>query len=225
MENELTIFVTLYNRLTYSLQSISSLHEQVKNRVKIIFIDDSSAEENNRLVKSHINEIGLENFEYYINERNLGIERSIFFIPYFSDTKLLYITDNDVLYSNSFYTQLFNGVKMVSNTSNAIISLFNAGHKETGNVFNGYKEKINLGGISMLTKTETLFNALKYAVKNGYCDSRKTSWDFGVSKYCKDNHGLLLSTEKSYIQHIGETGLHSRPEIPGSYVFAENFTK
>ena len=222
-----TIVVSIFNRPNYTVKSIESLHKVIKNRVEVVFVDDFSTPQNTAAIKDFINQTGMTNYKYYVNEIRLGIERGVFFFPMYVDTPYVYISDNDVIYSSMFYEKLKESVKYMSSHSNPnmAITLFDTpAHSPVGE-FEGYNLKHTVGGVSLLVKKDVFNKALTFTVRNGYCDSRKTSWDYGVSKYFEVNHGKLLVTNESYVQHIGEEGLHSRKSIPSSFVQAGNFIK
>ena len=219
------IAMTLYNRVAYTKQGIQSLHKAINNEIKVNFIDDCSAIYNTEAMKEIIRDCGMTNFSYYVNEKNLGIERNIFFVPYVIDSPYTYITDNDVIYSSKFLEQLKNGVRAIGAWGRPVaITFFDTpAHKIIEEYPEDYNVKATLGGASLLIKTDVFQKALSHAVRNGFCDSRKTSWDYGLCDYFNKNNGLLLSTKKSYVEHIGEEGVHSRVGLAGSFVQARNF--
>lgn len=218
------ICMTIYNRPKHTIQGIKSLHKVVNNEVKVNFIDDCSTPINTGAIKETIIDCGMTNYDYIQNERNLGIERGVFFVPYVISTPYLYLTDNDMIYSSQFLEQLKKGIKFIGNNGNAAITFFDTKSHAIVYPYNmDYNLKNSIGGASLLIRTDMFFNSLKYALKNGFCDSSKTSWDHGMSKFFKECNAPLLSTKNSYVQHCGETGLHSRPEIPGSFDQADNF--
>ena len=219
------IAMTIYNRVTYTKQGIESLHKVINNEIKVNFIDDCSTPMNTGAIKEIIKDCGMTNYSYYLNERNLGIERNIFFVPYVIDSPHVYITDNDVVYSSNFLEQLKKGVKTIGSWSRPVaITFFDTpAHKVIEEYPENYNVKATLGGASLLLGTDVFQKALSHAVRNGFCDSSKTSWDFGLCDYFNKNNGLILSTKKSYVQHIGVDGVHSRINVPGSFVNAQNF--
>lgn len=220
------IAMTLYNRVGYTVQGIKSLHKVINNEIPVNFIDDASAPMNTEAIKETIKDVGMTNYNYRTNERNLGIELNIFLVPYVVDSPYLYVTDSDVIYSSQFLEQLKRGVAFIGNNDNSVITFFDTpAHKIIGPLNDDYNIKNSVGGVSLLLKTDTFFKSLKYTLRNSYTDSTKTSWDFGLSAYCKENNILLLSTKNSYIQHIGVDGVHSRANLPGSFNEAMNFVE
>ena len=221
----LEICMTLYNRVGYTMKGINSLHKVINNEIKVNFIDDCSTPMNTGAIKEIIKECGMTNYSYYLNERNLGIERNIFFVPYVIDSPYVYVTDNDVIYSSKFLEELKKGVKSIGGWSRPVAVTFfdTPAHKIIEEYPEDYNVKTTLGGASLLIKTDVFQKALSHAVRNGFCDSSKTSWDYGLCDYFNKNNGLLLSTKNSYVQHIGEDGVHSRINLPGSFVSANNF--
>jgi hypothetical protein len=220
----LEICMTLYNRVGYTMKGINSLHKVINNEIKVNFIDDCSTPMNTGAIKEIIKECGMTNYSYYLNERNLGIERNIFFVPYVTNSEYLFLTDNDIVYSSKFLEQLKKGVGFIGSGNNSIITFFDTpSHKIIDEYDENYNLKQSVGGASLLLKTNTMFNALKYTLKNGYTDSAKTSWDWGMVNYCKENNIKILSTKNSYVQHIGIDGVHSRSNLPNSFDEAKNF--
>ena len=220
-----TICISVFNRLQYTMKSIASLHKVIQNKIPVVFMDDHSDTINTAAIREYITEQGMTNYKYYYNERNLGIERGVFFLPYMVDTTYMYISDNDVIYGSRFYETLQTTIKTMQELSNnTIVSLFDAPEHKIINSYNDdYNIKATLGGVSMLVKKDYFVKALSYVVMNDFCNSAKTSWDWGATEYVKQNNGLMLSTKNSYVQHIGEEGLHSRKNIPNSFVKSNNF--
>ena len=68
-----------------------------------------------------------------------------------------------------------------------------------------YNEKKSCGGISLFFHMDLLPYIIKWW--------RPNSWDWNVVRYLKKSGGHIFSTKTSIIQHIGENGYFSKPDI------------
>lgn len=204
---DITMTITVYNRLEYVQRSLASLEELGELPFRVVVIDDHSDEQTH----SYLEEVCSRNgWDLFRNEENLGATANNITRSLYVDTEWMYISDSDVIYSSKFVTelrQLYDLCKEVD----GIGSLFNTSgsgrHLTILDVKDRYFRKASIGGVSMLIKRDLFAEITADHTKHlrtGY-----TGWDYAVVFYCNENNVPIWVTKNSYIDHIGVYGAHS----------------
>lgn len=208
--HDLTITITTYNRPFVLEKSLKSL--QKATNLPVVIIDDASTDNN---TKKTLLKYGMQknNWQVKFNKSNLGAAANNSTRGQYVNTKWMYITDSDVIYSRQF-TQRLKALKEYCTQCNGIGTLFNTytanRHQEINNhEFSNdkYVVKRSIGGVSMLIET-SLFNEVMPVYKD-YLRPGYTGWDYGLVFYAQEHNIPLISTRKSYVDHIGLYGVHS----------------
>lgn len=227
--------ITTYNRSTIATQSIKQLISIVNSRYPIFIQDDGSTE---NLINSYFSELKCipGPSAIHINRKeHLGVEyNNIHRLDMLSikdhDT-FVYLTDDDIHYSNEFYTALIQMQEMM--LDNPVFfagTLFNV----DGNKFGRHKlvnpqkpihykgsdyyEKESFGGCSVLIRITDFHKAMKAYKAQDY--KGPFGWDWSFCHYAHANGMQLVTSENSYVQHVGKIGTNSSPH---SYDYTDNF--
>lgn len=237
----LIISVTTYNRSKIAMQSISDLITKVKMKFPIFIQDDASTELgiNTQMLIFH-NQI--MNFYLNRNEQNIGCElnninRLDFIINSlqnlgkhieFINDCFVYLTDDDMLYSNHFLIQLKRLLVILENDSSILAgTLFNVNnhtvieeYKFSG-ILQTYLIKQSFGGCSVLIRIKDFIDAIQFYESQEYKNyGALPGWDWALCTYARKEKKILISTQNSYVQHIGVNGVNSKTN---KYDSADNY--
>ena len=205
--NNITVCVSTYNRPEYTSKSLVSLASAWNGPVMIV--DDGSDEKTLDIIQYLWTTDFCDLSEnMYLQCVHQGID---FLVENFQNakTEYIYITDNDVLYSEEMFQDKLIELYETIRFKDLIGTMFNTpSHPVVGQHSDELVYKKSIGGISVLINKDMFANALVHAYERNFVAPR-SSWDWGLVDYAAQNKIKFLAYEESYIEHIGVHGLHS----------------
>lgn len=212
------ISMTTYNRYEYLWTSLESLLKSEFPPNSTLFISDDHSTDRNviDLLKSiEGRTIDGLNIEVLYRQMNVGvgINATEAARQCFASSKDDYIilTNSDAIYNPRWILELMKAREnlIYSGVNNiGAITAFNMeykdkdpyGHQVTGTTPSGVRVKKSCGGLGVMINRVPFFNT--FITRNG--------WDCRFVDTCYLMNYGIYCTDKSYVQHIGVKGLHSR---------------
>ncbi|MNL05885.1 Glycosyl transferase family 2 [compost metagenome] len=197
----ITVGITTYNRPDYLTKALNSLLTSKNlDQCQIRIYDDKSTELNFNRIKEMAPSIK----EIVIRERNLGADENIrMMYENFLDTsdEIFFNGDADLLFHPDWVEFLLNHFDQ----TDGVLSLYNSNlHRGTsqfkikGSNFNICPHLGSAGTAFSRRIVEKIVREMQY--------SNSKMFDWKWSKYLLDNNIRLISSDQSYIQHIGISG-------------------
>jgi glycosyltransferase involved in cell wall biosynthesis len=229
------ILLTTFNRAKYLTPSLRSLFESDLGDSTLHIYDDCSEQPEALEALDSISELApLFNpqVKLHKNKVNLGCDKNITISArkVIEETGCDYIvtTDSDTVYNKdwlNFLKAQFEKDKIKSDGI-AAISLFNAeAHRVAGKYDDDLNIKQSLGGMTVAVKSSYFFEmdeTAAFTMRSDNSDGKPWyCWDWEVVYRSMDKGEKLLCSNKSYVQHIGKYGAHSRGD--GSWDQCEDF--
>jgi glycosyltransferase involved in cell wall biosynthesis len=235
---ELFISVVTYNRSQIAIKSISDLLNKNKYNLPVLVQDDGSTEVEIKKFLSQIHNIcNIDALSSY--ETNKGCEinnitrlQTLLDIgastENFAANTFVYLTDDDMLYSNSFGIALQRMLAIMQNDTDILAgTLFNVKQHPVikdyaySGVLQHYVVKQSFGGCSVLIRVQDFLDAMQFYQSAEYKNfGGLIGWDWGLCTYARKTKRMLIATNDSYVQHTGITGVNSTPH---KFDCAENF--
>jgi GT2 family glycosyltransferase len=204
------VFISTYNRGPYTQRSLDSLAAHPPDaRAVITLVDDASADFGvdavaalERLRAAHPRTRVLK------NATNRGITRVVHqFVELAGIFKLthLYITDNDVIYADGWFDELLACYDyLAARNPRAVATCLNVPKHDARRdaaTSDRFVERASLGGASWFVALETMRELLTPDIE--------TEWDVRCVARLHALGGIIGTTRRSFVQHIGRFGLHS----------------
>ena len=196
---KITIGITVYNRLNYIRKMCLSLKNSVDlEKCSIRIYDDCSAEFDAEILKKEFPFIT----EYKRRENNLGSDnnmRQMYFDFLESGDDVLVNCDSDMIFRKDWIARIFELLPL----TDGVLSLYNSSshipieHFKIGSENILRKESIGAAG-------STFRREIVRSIVANVTPSFKYDWDW--SRFLDSRRIRLLTTENSYIQHIGVIG-------------------
>lgn len=235
---DLFISIVTFNRSHIAIKSISDLLNKNKYNLPVLVQDDCSTEvEIKRFLTTHDAASNIDGLRS--NEKNIGCDANNITrldilkeigsnTENFAANTFVYLTDDDMLYSNSFGIALQRMLAIMQNDSDILAgTLFNVKQHPVikdyaySGVLQHYVVKQSFGGCSVLIRVQDFLDAMSFYQSSEYKNfGGLIGWDWGLCTYARKTKRMLISTNNSYVQHTGITGVNSTPH---KFDCAENF--
>ena len=206
----ITIAVATYNRQNILERMARSLYSSILSYpYEIRVYDDASTDYG----KDELRRLFPNAASIIIHERNIGPDRNVKYIYHdFLDNGGDYLIHAD---SDLIFAQDWMEAAIRIEDTDGVLSLFNAKQHSGEKIGNGLVEKKSIGCAGTVFKRNII---------EQICNSRDVYAEKGIdwqwSRFLRSEGIRLITTEKSYVQHIGFVGDHS---ANGVFDYGEGF--
>jgi GT2 family glycosyltransferase len=205
------IFISTFNRARYTRRSLASLAAHPPDpRTRIVIVDDASTDFGagaltalEALRAAHPRTRVLKNA---VNQGIAGVVHQFVELAGIFRMTHLYVTDNDMVYGGGWFDELLACYEyLAARHRRAIATCLNAPkHGVLGGPASNarFVERPSVGGASWFASLETVRELLTPDIIS--------DWDVRCVARLQALGGIIGTTRRSYVQHIGAFGLHSR---------------
>jgi glycosyltransferase involved in cell wall biosynthesis len=214
------ISMTTYNRYEYLEKSLASLMKtNWPSNTELVINDDASDDPKViKLLEGLKPERGLSKIHLRIRDKNVGVTKNCTdgikycFSELAKDDQFILLTNSDALYNPDWITMILYTHKLLllEELNVGAITAFNMeyekkypyGHRVIGRTKGGARIKESVGGLGVMINRYIFENMTTY--ENG--------WDCRYTDKCWEHGFGIYATPFSFVQHIGEEGLHTLPD-------------
>ena len=205
----MNFILTTYNRPDYLEKCLASLASSPFTKEDTLWIfDDFSSNPKTVNLINNFKITKAKDIHLFQSKENTGCDTNSFmalnFVYHKTKDPYIFMTETDGVYLPGWLDFLRSCYsKATSKSDIGVISLFNTkSHEIISNYDNELNEKKTLGGFASLVNCEYL-REVNY-------NKDPFNWDWELFKLLKDKNKKLLCSEKTYAQHIGAFGTHSK---------------
>jgi GT2 family glycosyltransferase len=205
------IFISTCNRPAYTWRSLESLRHRLPGAGPAIFIVDDASTDFGQAALDALARLRAAHprTRVFKNARNLGIARVVHqFVELAAifGMQHLYVTDNDVRYGTGWFDELIACHDyFAAHHRRLVVSCLNVPRSDDLERPRGnerFVEKGSIGGVSWLASLDTMRELLTPDIVD--------NWDIRCLERLRALGGIVGCTRRSFVQHFGAHGLHSR---------------
>ena len=205
----MNFILTTYNRPDYLRKSLYSLKASPFTKSDTLWIFDDASHDGETIDLIHsFKPPNVKDIHLFRTKKNVGCDINSFHAlsSVYSQTKdpFIFLAETDGVYLPGWLPFLRESHELaINNNDIGVISLFNTpSHKVEGEYNKDFNIKKSLGGFASLVNC----NFLKSVDPN----KDPFNWDWDLFSIYNKNNLKLLCSKKTYVQHIGAHGTHSK---------------
>ena len=96
---KVSIIMSTYNGAQYLLEQLDSIRLQTVSPDQVIICDDKSTDNTPEIIENYIKKYSLINWDFFVNEKNLGWKKNFIKLIDESDADLIFLSDQDDIWN------------------------------------------------------------------------------------------------------------------------------